>query len=463
MVDTRAPPDITLPDDGRISVRAARGNASARRVNPTHRGFAPRPNSVAAPWGEPLDDPPPIIEPRAWDEPDASPAPARATIPVAPAAFSPAGPRPVRRSFLAPGTPPPLADQRAFPPAARGTAVPPDPVAPEPLDPDAPWGRDLYRGEPRREARASPEEGVGETGEAILPANRDWRALGRAVGDWLRVRRRQIATGTAVMAVLVLVLGIAGLGPLGSLGKAIWTRPRPADTNLPAVAPPDNPTDRVAFYLPRAKGGNADAQLELAILYAKGDGVVQDYPTAATWFRAAAEQGLPRAQYDLGVLFERGRGVPVNLAEAFTWYSKAANANYPLAQYNLAVAYTRGQGTGQDFVAAVAWYNRAALQGVVPAMVNLAILYERGEGIDASAVDAYAWYRAAAGRGNQPAGKRADELREVLSTRDRPRAEARAAEIAALIRVPAGRSGPGSRSGIDTEPASGRDRVPSRP
>jgi TPR repeat protein len=183
-----------------------------------------------------------------------------------------------------------------------------------------------------------------------------------------------------------------------------------------------------------AEGGDAEAELQLAILYAKGDGVELDYQAAAKWFEAAADHGLARAQFDMGVLYERGGGVQIDYAKAADWYLKAAEGGYPLAEYNLAVLYTRGQGIGQDLTKAAAWYRRAATQGVVQAMVNLAIMYDTGAGIPASSVDAYAWYLAAAERGSQSAQQRADEIVAALSPANRNRANLLAAEIDVAIK-----------------------------
>ena len=245
------------------------------------------------------------------------------------------------------------------------------------------------------------------------------------------------------------------------------------------ASPPGDPVQRAAFYAGRAKAGDAAAQFALAVLYARGEGVAQDYATAAKWFRAAADRGMARAQYDLGVLYERGRGVPLDYAEAANWYRKAAEQDYALAEYNLAVAYTKGEGVSRDAAAAARWYQRAARQGVVAAMVNLAIQSERGEGIDASSVDAYAWYRAAARRGSQPAARRADELLQAFSPAEQTRAETATTAVAGAIRdaigereraaaatPPAKRAGeakvpqPVFKSGIEGEPSASREDLP---
>ncbi len=256
-----------------------------------------------------------------------------------------------------------------------------------------------------------------------------------------RRRRLPLLLACSSIAAVLLAAGIflsRGDGPewVGRVRLAVAQK-LAGPLKSPAEVPSD-PAGRLAYYSEHARAGDTQAQVDLAVLYAKGDGVGRDYAAAAKWFRAAAEKGLARAQYDLGVLYERGRGVPLDTAQATGWYRKAAEQNHPLAEYNLAVAYTKGDGVNRDFAEAAIWYRRAAAQGVIAAMVNLAILYERGEGLDVSPVDAYAWYRAAARRGSQPAAKRADELLQAFSPSQQTLAETRTADIAATIRDPVG-------------------------
>ncbi len=59
-------------------------------------------------------------------------------------------------------------------------------------------------------------------------------------------------------------------------------------------------------------------------VYADGNGVTQDYPQAAAWFRKEADQGDAVAQYDLGRAYYNGQGVPQDYAEAYFWFDLAA-------------------------------------------------------------------------------------------------------------------------------------------
>ena len=77
-----------------------------------------------------------------------------------------------------------------------------------------------------------------------------------------------------------------------------------------------------------AKQGEAYAQFNLGLMYAKGDGVPENDAEAVKWYRKAADQGHAKAQDNLGVMYDNGEGVPENDAEAVKWYRKAADQGY---------------------------------------------------------------------------------------------------------------------------------------
>ena len=74
-----------------------------------------------------------------------------------------------------------------------------------------------------------------------------------------------------------------------------------------------------------AKQGNAQAQFNLGLMYANGQGVRQDNAQAVQWYRKAAEQGYANAQYNLGVMYAKGEGVRQNYKIANEWFGKACN------------------------------------------------------------------------------------------------------------------------------------------
>ena len=58
------------------------------------------------------------------------------------------------------------------------------------------------------------------------------------------------------------------------------------------------------------------AQFNLSIMYAQGQGVSQDFKEAARWIWKAADQGYSNAQFNLGVIYRDGEGVTQDFEEA---------------------------------------------------------------------------------------------------------------------------------------------------
>ena len=54
----------------------------------------------------------------------------------------------------------------------------------------------------------------------------------------------------------------------------------------------------------------------------------QDYTEAAKWFRLAADKGDPQAQYNLGLAYAQGQGVPQDNVNAHMWFN-LATARFP--------------------------------------------------------------------------------------------------------------------------------------
>ena len=114
----------------------------------------------------------------------------------------------------------------------------------------------------------------------------------------------------------------------------------------------------------RAAQGDAEAQLQLGMRYAAGDGVIQNDKEAARWFALAAKQGLAEAQYQYGLALLQGRGVVQDYKAAFSWIEKPAQRGYASAQYSLGELHRYGTGTAIDKARAYLWFNLAAAQGV---------------------------------------------------------------------------------------------------
>lgn len=141
------------------------------------------------------------------------------------------------------------------------------------------------------------------------------------------------------------------------VGITAWFALDQHDATVPLQEP-------VALPQARAEKGDAEAQLQLGMRYAEGDGVIQNDKEAARWFALAAQQGLPEAQYQYGLALLKGRGVVQNYRAAFNWIEKPAKRGYAKAQYSLGELYRYGTGTTLDKAHAYLWFNLAAAQGI---------------------------------------------------------------------------------------------------
>jgi uncharacterized protein len=104
-------------------------------------------------------------------------------------------------------------------------------------------------------------------------------------------------------------------------------------------------------------------QNHVAVIYAEGLGVPQDYAKAAQWFRKAAEQGDTYAQSSLAWLYAQGHGVKKDDREAANWYRKAAVGGDARSQYHLGRLYLAGKGVPKSPPKAVEWLEKSAVQG----------------------------------------------------------------------------------------------------
>ncbi len=101
---------------------------------------------------------------------------------------------------------------------------------------------------------------------------------------------------------------------------------------------------QAAYNTMRSLAETADhayAQYYVGMMYLNGQGVTQSYEDAATWFRKAAEHGIPQAQNKLATLYNNGQGLPRDYEFAYAWYAAAAAQNHAKAQEALPEAKAR--------------------------------------------------------------------------------------------------------------------------
>ena len=192
-------------------------------------------------------------------------------------------------------------------------------------------------------------------------------------------------------------------------------------------------------FMPLAVAGDPlAAQFNIGRMYARGEGVPQNYAEAVRWYRMAADQGnahsavqprrdvLPRpgrtselcrggalvshgrrpgraeAQSNLGVMYVLGQGVPQNYAEAVRWFRLAAAQGNANAQFNLGVMYYVARAylrTMPRPCAGIAWPPIRATRSAVQPWRDV----RRGQGVAQNDAEAARWYRTAAAQGDAEA------------------------------------------------------------
>lgn len=180
---------------------------------------------------------------------------------------------------------------------------------------------------------------------------------------------------------------------LAVLSCAVWLALAPG-AGLAQTAPAALPEH------PAAEAGDAAAQLALALRYHKGDGVAQNFASAAIWLTRAAEQGNPQAQNLLGQYFHSGFGMKKDQAQALRWLSMAAKSGDAQFLHDLARALENGADGSSDPAKAAEIYAASAAQGHLDSKVSLGVLLQAGKGVPQDYARARALYAEAAEQGH---------------------------------------------------------------
>jgi TPR repeat protein len=95
----------------------------------------------------------------------------------------------------------------------------------------------------------------------------------------------------------------------------------------------------------------------------EGHGIPQDPQQAAFWYRQAADKGHAEAQFNLARLYATGKGVKRDEEQAARWVSASATQGYALAMANFGERCAAGAGVAKDDKRAYFWLTLAFLHG----------------------------------------------------------------------------------------------------
>ena len=106
-----------------------------------------------------------------------------------------------------------------------------------------------------------------------------------------------------------------------------------------SIVIPPPPTSRKAIdeLLARVdRGGDADAEYRLGVIYETGNGVKPDQGQAAEWYRKAAAHEHVDAMYEYACRLSAGRGVEKDVPKAIAWFEQAAQLGDEASKHRLA-------------------------------------------------------------------------------------------------------------------------------
>ena len=105
-----------------------------------------------------------------------------------------------------------------------------------------------------------------------------------------------------------------------------------------------------------AEDRSSNTRFELGEMFEKNDRA-RDYRSAFRWYLHSAKHGCRKAQHRLGTMYARGQGVSQNYAEAYAWFkvatfqkSKRAKRKLEVIEAKLSLEQLRrGRWLAQDY------------------------------------------------------------------------------------------------------------------
>jgi TPR repeat protein len=142
--------------------------------------------------------------------------------------------------------------------------------------------------------------------------------------------------------------------------------------------------------------GDAGAAFRIARLYQSPEGALHDINTAIEYYEREAKVGDPRAYVELAKIYAGGQGVPIDEDRSEGDLMKVMPTLELDASRVLGDIYSSETGSKFDMAKAVAFYKRAAELGDVGAMVAVGDAFANGTGVVKDETEALRYYESAA-------------------------------------------------------------------
>ena len=136
------------------------------------------------------------------------------------------------------------------------------------------------------------------------------------------------------------------------------------------------------MLLKAAELNYADAEINLAICYQsyERDDETYDYEQAMYWYKRAYEHGSANAASHVGEMYLNGEGVTKDEKQAFDWFKKAHEKGSVYGTYLCGKCYMEGTGVAQDKKKGIKLYTRVE-RFESRAQYALGLCYLEGDGV----------------------------------------------------------------------------------
>jgi uncharacterized protein len=175
--------------------------------------------------------------------------------------------------------------------------------------------------------------------------------------------------------------------------------------------------EAIAAYRKAADQGSTAAMVELAALYAAGNGVAKDEAQSRALLQRAAAAGNARALTALAAIGTVA-GQSIDPVQQRALLESAAAANSADAQFQLGLMYANGVGGPKDDFAARSWFEKAAEQNNPDALDWMGSFAASGRGGPRDINAAKAYYDKAAALGNEDARAELKRLECSINIKD---------------------------------------------
>ena len=151
------------------------------------------------------------------------------------------------------------------------------------------------------------------------------------------------------------------------------------------------------ILLKAAEQNYEDAEFDLGVFYQtlERDDETYDFEKAMYWYKRAFEHGGDLAACYVGEMYLNGEGVPKDEYQAFEWFKKSSEAGSITGTYHYGKCFMEGIGVAQDKKKGIELYTEAA-EYVSDAKYALGLCYLEGNGVKKDLKTAVDYFKKAA-------------------------------------------------------------------